>query len=567
MGAPGSAEEAPFFSEVAAEVGLVHSYWNGMTGEQYLPEVMGGGGALLDFDRDGDLDVFVVQGHLLGPNKKATDAEVPAPPEAASGDRLFENRLREAGRSGALRFDDVTAEAGIASLGYGMGAIAADFDGDGWDDLYVLNLGANVMLRNSRDGTFIDVSEESGTDDASWSVAATTLDFDGDGLLDLYVVNYLDFKFFRHRRCPSETVELDYCGPLNFPGAQDRLYRNLGDGRFEDVADRVGLGAPESRGLGVIAADLDGDGATDLYVANDQMANHLFLNRSGRFVDEGLLSGAALNSKGLAEASMGVDAADFDHDGDLDLFLTHLRGETNTLYVNEGDGLFRDATAPSGLGAASVRSTGFGTAWIDADNDGLLDLITVNGAIDTAEAKDRTHPYPLGETNQLFVCIAGGTLGCSFEDWSSRAGGGLDNEEVSRGLAVGDLDNDGDADAIIFNNNAPLRLLRNDRANQSGWIGFVGASRDGKDDAVLPAGFTVSVTTPGGPIVRRARRDGSYASSHDPRVLVGLGALAKGRVEVTMRWPSGAVREAKLDVGRYHPVLPPAEPRPPEGSR
>ena len=556
----GADEVDPFFTEVSEEVGILHSYWNGMTGEQYLPEIMGGGGALLDYDRDGDLDLFVVQGGPLGPGEGGSSGEPTFPqPEGYDGrDRLFENQLLGPSRTGGgkLEFRDVTDQAGLTSRGYGMGAIAADFDNDGWDDIYVLNFGPNSMLRNLGDGTFEDVTTTSGTGDAAWSVAAAASDFDRDGFLDLYVVNYVDFKYFRHRRCPSETTEYDYCGPLNFPGAQDRFYRNRGDGTFEDVTAKAGLKAPESRGLAVTATDLTGDGLPDIYVANDQMANHLFVNQGGTFQDEALLAGTALNAAGRPEASMGVDAGDFDNDGDLDLFLTHLRGETNTLYLNEGDGLFRDATSTSGLGTTSIPATGFGTVWLDVDNDGWLDVASVNGAINTVNSMGKDERYPLDEPNQIFVNRPGGSLKREFVDRSAEEGRTFQRSEVSRGLASGDLDNDGDADLLVFNNNGRVRVFRNEVADDSSWIGITASGSKSLQD--LKARVVLSG---GRSILRHSRRDGSYASSHDPRILIGLGDDSSRQVEVELLWPSGQTEKRLLETGRYHEVAPssPAE--------
>jgi hypothetical protein len=404
------------------------------------------GGALLDYDGDGDLDVFLVQGGFLGSGKPA-DAVVQAPPETPLGARLLRNDL-EVLPDGTrrLRFTDVTAEAGLAAAsGYGMGAAAGDYDGDGWTDLYVTNFGSNQLWRNRGDGTFEDVTARAGADDPRWSVPAAFLDFDGDGRLDLFVGNYVDFVPANNKPCLGASGARDYCGPAAYAPQPDRLLRNRGDGTFEDVTARAGLLRAYGPALGVVAADLDGDGHTDLYVANDGAPNQLWRNRGdGTFAEEGLLRGCAVNADGRAEAGMGVTAGEADDDGDLDLFLTHLDGETNTFYRNGGGGLFLDRSAASGLGPPSWRSTGFGTRWLDVDNDGWLDLFVANGAVYGVESLVRQrHPWPFGQPNQLFRNL-GADGGHRFEEVSAAAGPAFARVEASRGALFGDLDDDGD---------------------------------------------------------------------------------------------------------------------------
>ncbi|MEM7051628.1 MAG: CRTAC1 family protein [Acidobacteriota bacterium] len=528
------------FEDATTAAGLSFEHFNGMTGELYFPEIAGSGAALLDYDGDGDLDLYLVQGSFLDPAKKAEDALLQPP--AKGGDRLFRNDL---GKDGKVRFRDVTATAGLRADGYGMGVAAGDYDNDGHVDLYVANYGSNQLWRNRGDGTFEDVTAKSGTDDERWSVAATFSDYDGDGRLDLFILNYVQFDRANKVRCYESSSRRDYCGPSSFPPEPDRLLRNRGDGTFEDVSLKSGIGRQKGAGLGVLAADFNGDRRTDFYVANDGMLNFLWINRGdGTFQEDGLFTGTAVNRNGKAEASMGVDAADFDGDGDLDLFMTHLAGETNTLYINDGSALFEDRTLDRALAESSLPFTSFGTAWLDYDHDGRLDLVVVNGAVTFDDRRSTpADPYPLGQSNQLFRQLADGR----FAEVGKAAGAAFALSEVSRGLACGDLDNDGDQDLVQINNSGPARLLLNRAGSTARWIGF--EVRDGTGHAL---GARVELRDKAGKSRwSRVRRDGSYASSHDPRVVFGLGdgfAVAAVRVH----WPDGEVETWPApENGRY----------------
>ncbi len=551
--------ETPLFKDVAAESGLDFTHWNGMTGEYYFPEMTGQGAALLDYDNDGDLDVYLVQGALLGPGEKRADALFPYQGSWPPSDRLYRNDLsvppeggkRNIAASGErLSFTDVTADSGLAKIatGYGMGVAAGDVDNDGFTDLYVTNYGPNQLLHNQGDGTFRDVTATAGLGDPAWSTSAAFFDFDRDGWLDLFVTNYVVFDVARNPRCFAPSSRRDYCGPSAFPGVADRLWRNQGAGGlgFEDVSVRSRVAAQKAAGLGVVSADFDGDGWLDLYVANDGEANHLWLNQQdGTVRDEALLAGVAVNREGQPEASMGVSAADFDGDGDDDLFMTHLMSETNTLYVNDG-GLFEDRTLETGLAAGSLAFTSFGTAWLDVDNDGWLDLMVANGAVKVLEElAAKGDVYPLDQPNQLLI-NAGGRR---FEDASARAGAAFQAAEVSRGAAFGDLDNDGDVDVVLCNNNGPARLLRNQVGQEQAWLGLrlvgTGGGRDmlGARAEVKRAG--------GGALWRRVRTDGSYCSANDPRLVFGLGGGAKIEA-VRVHWPDGSVETWPApELGRY----------------
>jgi hypothetical protein len=411
---------------------------------------------------------------------------------------------------------DVTGSSGLRTRGYGMGIAVGDIDGDGWPDLYLTHYGANEMWRNRGDGTFEDVTLASGTGDPLWSTSASFFDADHDGDQDLYVANYVAFDVTANPHCFAASSRRDYCGPSGFPGQPDRFFRNLGDGRFEEVAARLLRDARPQPGLGVLAADLTGDGRVDLYVANDGEPNNLWVQLpDGTFVDEGLLAGVAVNREGRAEASMGIAAADHDSDGDEDLFVTHLTGESNTLYVNLGGGLFEDRTAEAGLAVPSLPFTGFGTGFLDADGDGALDLVVMNGAVRILESQAAAgDPYPLKQRNQLFLQRAG-----RFHDASERAGDVFAELAVSRGAAFGDVDNDGSLDILELDSNASARLLRNRCGDATGrhWIGLSAAPF-----ARALAGVRLRATARTGVVLRRSRSDGSYLSSSDPRILATL---------------------------------------------
>jgi hypothetical protein len=543
-GGDGAAE--PPFVERAAEVGLDFTHFNGATGEFYFAESVGPGGALFDYDNDGDLDVYLVQGGMLD-ETPASAAIFPPAGGRTPRDRLFRNLFTE---SGELAFEDVTESAGIPSGGYGMGVATGDYDADGWIDVYVTNFDDNVMLRNRGDGTFEDVTGRARTGEGRWSTSAVFVDVDADGWLDLFVANYVDFTLANHRPCFDETSALDYCGPVTYEPYPDRLFRNLGDGTFEDITARSQVARAYGAGLGVISADLDEDGLVDLYVANDGNPNQFWVNRGdGTFEDRALVAGCAFNVDGRAEASMGIDAADFDEDGDDDLFMTHLTDETNTLYVNDGNGVFQDLTYESGLGAASRPYTGFGTAWIDYDNDGWLDLVIANGAVkripELARAGD---PFPLGQRNQLFRNLGNGR----FADVTDGAGAAFDPVEVGRGAAFGDIDNDGDTDVLLLNNSGPVRLLVNQIGTRNHWLGLRLTDAGGSRDAI---GTQIEVELPNGRMLEReVRVAASYCSSNDPRVRIGLGEGDSVR-QVRVRWPDGTV-EVRTDllVNRYNHI-------------
>ena len=540
-----AAPDTVWFTDRAKAVGIDFEHFNGRSGEFYFSEMMAPGAALFDFDNDGDLDIYLLQGQMLGSNKTLDDA-VASPrvlPESLT-DRLYRNDLEYAADGEPiLHFTDVTAASGLSERSYGMGVATGDIDNDGWVDLYRTQHGPNQLFHNNGDGTFTDVSERSKTDDPAWGMSASFADIDRDGWLDLYVGNYVDYNLDDETSCATLTGQQDYCAPKSYPPAPDRVYRNEGDGTFADVTDTVLAGGRSGPALGVLAADLNTDGWVDIYVANDGEPNQLWINQQdGSFENGALLAGVAVNGGGSAEASMGVDAGDFDADGDDDLFMTHVSTETNTLFASAGSGFFEDRSAMVGLGAPSLAYTGFGTAWADLDNDGWLDLFVANGAVRVIEALVRAQdPFPLHQRNQLFRNLGNGR----FEDVSAQAGSVFDLSEVSRGAAFGDIDNDGDMDVLVANNGGPARLLINEVGHHRHWVGLRLVGGVGPRDML---GARVGVVLDEGPTLwRRVHTDGSYASASDSRVLVGLGS-SESIVGVTVVWPSGNVEEW-TDVG------------------
>ena len=515
----GASFSGDIFKDHSLEAGIDFVHQNGATGELLLSEVVGSGVALVDYDQDGDLDVYLVQ-------------DSGAQASSRSGDRLFRNELE----TGSLRFVDVTDEAGITARGAGMGVAVGDIDNDGCYDLYILNRGPNQLWRNRCDGTFEDVTESARVGDPRWGVSASFFDFDADGFLDIYVANYVDIPAGENRACSSPSGIPEYCSPQVFSPEFDTLLRNRGDGSFEDVSVSSGIRKAAQNGLGVMTRDFNGDGLPDLYVANDMTPNFLWVNRGdGTFEDLALLSGSAVNRNGRSEASMGVAIGDVDRDGDDDIFVTHLSRESHTMYRNTGNFSFEDDTPSFGLESLTNESTGFGTHFFDYDNDGWLDIIVCSGAVtSTRKRVSTTEEVTLRQPNQLFKSTGSGT----FVDVSEWAGAGITAPEVSRGLAVGDIDNDGDSDLLLTNNGGPARLLVNQVGIENHWLGA--RVMDQRTDRDALGARVRLVFEDGRALVKTVSIDGSYASSSDPRVLFGLGQSTE-IPEVEVIWPDGWV--------------------------
>jgi hypothetical protein len=526
----------PIFDEVAARVGLTFNYENGAIGQFYVAEVMGAGAALVDVDGDGDLDVFLLQGQSF--DRKA-------PRDAARTHRLFRNELVE---RGTLRFTDATAGSGLGGTTYAMGVASGDYDNDGDQDLYVTALGPNTLYRNNGDGTFTDVTAAAGVADERWSTAATFVDYDRDGDLDLFVANYVDFSTTNNKQCFEPAGARDYCGPRSYRPVPDRLFRNEGDGRFTDVTEAAGITKADGAGLGVATGDYNGDGWLDLYVANDATPNQLWINRkNGTFVDEGVLAGVALNAAGNPEGSMGIASGDYDRDGDEDLFVTNIIGETFALYTNDGHGGFEDTRVQSGLGPLTATFTGFGTDWIDYDNDGWMDLFVANGAVNIIEGQ-RGQPVPFRMRNQLFRNLGNG----KFVETSAQAGPAFAQAEVSRAAAFGDIDNDGDTDVLVTNNTGPVRLLMNRIGANASWLQV---RLDNGSANRLGLGALVHLERPGAPpAMRRVRTDGSYLSASDPTLHFGLGEW-RGPVTLRVEWPGGPTEQWSIPKVNQRVVL------------
>lgn len=498
----------PWFEEAAARAGLHFIHASGARGGFSFPEIMCGGAAFLDHDGDGWLDVYLVQAG-------GTDAP------GGGANRLFQNK-------GDGSFELVTGHFAPEDSGYGMGVAVGDFDGDGDEDLYVTNVGPDVLYRNDGGGEFRDVTVAAGIDSGGWGASAAFVDHDADGDLDLFVVNYIGWSTETEIECTTSYGERDYCSPLAYQRpALDRLYENLGGGEFRDVTLQAGLGGAYGNGLGVVCLDADGDGLVDIYVANDGTPNQLWLNRGdGTFQDRALEHGCAVNAQGSPEAGMGVIAFDADGDGERDLFMTHLRDETNTLYTGR-DGQF-EVSSRSALGESSRPFTGFGVGSADFDHDGRMDVYVANGDV-SIHPPVRDPADPFAQPDHLFRGLAGG----AFEEIGLGRGATDGAVRTSRAVALGDHDGDGDIDVLVVDRDASVRLLVNRVGSPNPWLQLRVLGRDGND----ALGARVRVDTSSGPQYRWVSRAGGYCASKDPRVHFGIPDDAV--TGLTILWPDG----------------------------
>ena len=515
------------FTDVTQAFGIDFQHENSATSNKYLIETMGGGVALLDYDNDGRLDVFFTNGAKIGdpmPSGKMPD----------KSDRKFWNRLYHQNADGT--FTDVTEKAGLTGAQqnyYAMGVAVGDYDNDGFEDIYVTGYGGNTLYHNNGNGTFTDVTKTAGVAAGGWSASAGFFDYDNDGKLDIFVTRYLDWSFKTNRYCGEQKPGYRaYCHPDNYDGVTNILYHNNGDGTFTDVSQKAGIANPSGKGLGVTFADYDGDGFTDIFVANDSVQCFLYHNNgNGTFSEVGLLAGVGYNEDGKAFAGMGADFSDFDNDGRPDVVVTDLSNERYMLFRNNGDGTFRDVTNASGVGAATLAFSGWSTHLFDFDNDGWKDIFVAQGHVmDTIQL---TSPNLKYLQPPLLLRNEGGhfkrvILGPAFQ-----------TEWAGRGAAFGDIDNDGDIDLVMSNVGQKATVLRNDGGNRNNWLGITTIGKKSNRDGI---GSRVKVVSASGLTQYFTVNTAvGYQSASDKRLIVGLGADSTAKL-VEIRWPSGIVQ-------------------------
>jgi len=504
------------FVNIASEAKVAFKHENGATPQKYMPETMAGGSIILDYNNDGWPDIFFVNGGSFVDKQKAAGAR----------HRLYRNN-----KDGT--FTDVTATSGIGVSGFGMGACSADYDNDGWPDLYITSVGGNKLYHNNGSGAFTDVTEKAGVGSQLWSASCAFGDIDNDGYVDLYVTNYVDFSVQNNKYCVYTGDTRVYCHPNVYNGVPDILYRNNGDGTFSDVSRSAGIYRPDGKGLGVVFGDYDGDGWIDIYVANDSTPNFLFHNKGkGVFEEVGLLAGVAVGSDGQALAGMGTDMGDVDGDGLLDIFVTNLDRQTHNLYRNLGKGLFADVTFESGVGEATLPFVGFGAVFFDYDNDTDLDLAIANGdVIDNVSLFRDSTSY-----EQRNLLLQNDGMG-KFRDVGPASGPGFALKKPSRSLSAADIDNDGDLDLLIGNVGQTADLLRNDGGNNNNSLSIRTVGSKSNRDGI---GARLKLTIGGKVLLQEVRAGSSYLSQSDLRVHFGMGKAPRAeRLEI--RWPSGAV--------------------------
>jgi hypothetical protein len=504
------------FTDVTASAGIAFKHVSGAAGKKYLPETMGSGAAFVDLDNDGWLDIVLV-------NSTTWPGQ---PPSRQARTAIYRN-------TGKGTFTDVTAKSGIRPGAYGLGVAAADYDNDGFVDLYFTNLGPNALYRNNGNGTFTDVTAKAGVGDPGFSASAAFLDYDKDGKLDLYVANYVQWSIEKDLHCTLDGKSKSYCTPESYKGQSGTLYRNNGNGTFADVTKTAGLFDPASKALGVALIDYDADGHLDLFVSNDTQPNRLYRNKGdGTFLDVAVRAGVAFNEAGVARAGMGVDAADYDGSGRESLVIGNFSNETMTLYRNEGTGLFIDEAPSASIAQASLLTLTFAAFFFDYDLDGRPDIFAANGHV--ADDIERVQPkVKYAEPPHLFRNVDGKR----FREVTSASGAALTKPVVARGAAHGDYDNDGDLDLILTENNGPARLLRNDGGNANRWVRVrLEGTRSNRDGI----GGIVTLTTDRGTRAATVKTGSSYLSQSDTAVTFGLGTDQKP-TGLLVKWPSGVV--------------------------
>src|SRR5450432_1043486 len=519
---------AAIFTDVTSELGPHFEYVASHTSRKYLLETMGPGVALFDYDNDGRLDIFLVNGAPLGdPTPKGTVPQKTGP--------QYWNRLYRQKPDGT--FEDVTEKAGLQGIGYGMGVAVGDYDNDGFEDLYVTAYGGNRLYHNNGDGTFTDVTEKAGVGVGGWSTSAAWVDLDGDGLLDLVVLRYLQWDFDDTWCGERREGYRAYCHPDGYRPIAPLVYHNDGNGHFTEISRKVGLAEP-GKGLGIALADYDRDGHLDIFVANDSMPEFLYHNKGdGTFEEVALRSGVAVDGQGHTYAGMGVDFADYNNDGLPDLVVTALPSQLYALYRNNGDGTFSYESYPSGLGRMSMKHSGWGVRFIDYGNDGWKSLLINQGHdLDTIQLTfpDLRYKEPM---------LLARNTGKGFVDVSAQAGEIFEKAWVGRGLAIGDIDNDGRLDAVVTSNDGALYVLHNSTKTQNHWLTLELMGHRSNRDAI---GAEVKLTTAKGSQWANVTTAGSYLSSSDKRVHFGLGAETVAR-SIEIRWPSG-IRQTLKDV-------------------
>ena len=516
ISSPSSADPIKFTS-VTKEAGIRFKHHDGERGQRYFIEPLGAGAAFLDYNNDEFQDIYLVNGADLPPFIEERSGRGEPPRNA-----LYRN-------NGDSTFTDVAIAAGVADTGYGMGCAVGDYDNDGFSDLYVTNFGANVFFRNNGDGTFTDVTTQTGTGDTRWGTSCAFIDYDNNGFLDLYVTNYVKYAIESDQVCMDKGVRV-YCDPRLYEEELDILYHNNGDGTFTDMTESAGFSGATGRGLAIAWGDYDDDGDMDVYIANDADQNFLYRNNGdGTFTDVSLTAGVGFSEDGDAENGMGADFGDYDNDGYLDLVVTNFQDQTNTLYHNEGGGLFSDVSYASKIGTISLPYLAWGVSFCDYDNDGYQDLFIANGHLhENVQAFNPTGFYE--QPNLLFLNNRDGT----FDEVGDSSGSGLRLEKVSRGFAYSDYDNDGDLDLFVTNLKGTPDLLRNG-GNQNTWLTLKLIGTRSNRDAI---GARVKVTTGNLIQIREVRSGSSYLSQNDMRLHFGLGKHRQiDRIEI--RWPSG----------------------------